>query len=82
MVPYGSSVSLFYAMWIRHGRGRIYESKERRKYHDEEPDGFLYRNRGVLSARLQPFVRRWKICRLGTEPVYEFRRDRLVGVCV
>ena len=42
MVPYGSSVSLFYAMWIRHGRGRIYESKERRKYHDEEPDGFLY----------------------------------------
>ena len=27
MVPYGSSVSLFYAMWIRHGRGRIYESK-------------------------------------------------------
>ncbi len=41
-------------MWIRHGRGRIYESKERRKYHDEEPDGFLYRNRGVLSARLQP----------------------------
>jgi len=30
MVPDGSSVSLFYAMWIRDGRGGLHQSEERR----------------------------------------------------
>ena len=37
---------------------------------------------GTVAFYLLGYNLLWKICRLGTEPVYEFRRDRLVGVCV